>query len=76
MAVRIKHVPAECNTCGEQTAFSIVDGEQLALLRATLTALLAAGWRFVAYDDYDGDAQLVCGGCHTAMDGLPGGRGA
>jgi len=76
MAVRIKQVPAECTGCGEQTACTIVDGDPLSVVRATLNALLAAGWKFVTYDKDDDDPRLVCEGCYAAMGGLPGGRGA
>jgi hypothetical protein len=76
MAVRIKHVPAECTGCGEQTACTVVDGDLLAVVRATLIALLADGWKFVTYDRDDDDPRLVCGGCYAAMGGLPGARGA
>jgi len=75
-AVQIKNVFAECTTCGEQAACTIVDGDQLSEARATLVALGAAGWRLVTYDNDDDDAGWVCGGCYAAMGGLPGGRGA
>ena len=58
MAVRIKHVPAECTGCGEQTTCTIVDGDPLWVVRATLVALLAAGWKFVTYDKDDDDPRL------------------
>ena len=73
-AVPIKNVFAECTTCGEQAACTIVDGDQLSEARATLVALGAAGWRLVTYDNDDDDD--AGGGCYAAMGGLPGGRGA
>jgi hypothetical protein len=76
MAVQIKNVPAECATCGEQTVCAVLDGDQLSVVRATLMALLAAGWKFVTYENDADDPRLVCAGCYAAMGGLPGGRGA
>jgi hypothetical protein len=72
--VTLKYMLCECTACGEQTACTILDGDQLAMALATLAAMGAAGWEFVTRND--ADFGWVCGGCYAAIGGIPGGRGA